>query len=212
MGISLKGEHLKRYKDIAALFMKYGRSELVKNAGLEDALVEAPVATPSEEKLAEQLAADLEKMGPTFIKVGQLLSTRADLLPLPYIEALARLQDRVGPFPFMEVEAIVSAELGVRLSKAFAEFEPEPVAAAVDEPSDAARSTVQLSEEEQAFFGATLEEGAAEAGEAAEGVETAGVSSGTDEAEPIEAERDAAVEPSSAGEPQDPPRPEGDRP
>src|SRR5216683_3278033 len=46
------------------------------------------------------------------------------------IEALARLQDRVGPFPFMEVEAIVSAELGVRLSKAFAEFEPEPVAAA----------------------------------------------------------------------------------
>jgi ubiquinone biosynthesis protein len=130
MGISVSGEHLKRYKDIAALFMKYGRSELVKNAGLEEALVEAPVATPSEEKLAEQLAADLEKMGPTFIKVGQLLSTRADLLPLPYIEALARLQDRVGPFPFMEVEAIVSAELGVRLSKAFAEFEPEPVAAA----------------------------------------------------------------------------------
>lgn len=130
MGISLRGEHLKRYKDIAALFMKYGRSELVKNAGLEEALVEAPVATPSEEKLAEQLAADLEKMGPTFIKVGQLLSTRADLLPLPYIEALARLQDRVGPFPFMDVEAIVSAELGVRLSKAFAEFETEPLAAA----------------------------------------------------------------------------------
>jgi len=130
MGISVSGEHLKRYKDIAALFMKYGRSELVKNAGLEEALVEAPLATPSEEKLAEQLAADLEKMGPTFIKVGQLLSTRADLLPLPYIEALARLQDRVGPFPFMEVEAIVSAELGVRLTKAFAEFEPEPVAAA----------------------------------------------------------------------------------
>jgi len=130
MGISLSGEHLKRYKDIAALFMKYGRSELVKNAGLEEALVEAPVATPSEEKLAEQLAADLERMGPTFIKVGQLLSTRADLLPLPYIEALARLQDRVGPFPFMDVEAIVSAELGVRLSKAFSEFEPEPLAAA----------------------------------------------------------------------------------
>src|ERR1043165_7296794 len=131
MGISLKGEHLKRYKDIAALFMKYGRSEMVKNAGLEEAAATEPAAVaPSEEKLAEQLAADLEKMGPTFIKIGQLLSTHADLLPLPYMDALARLQDKVEPFPFLDVEGIVSAELGVRLSKAFSEFETEPVAAA----------------------------------------------------------------------------------
>jgi predicted unusual protein kinase regulating ubiquinone biosynthesis (AarF/ABC1/UbiB family) len=130
MGITLKGEHLKRYKDIAALFMKYGRSDLVKNAGLEEVAAPEAVATPKESELGEQLAADLERLGPTFIKVGQLLSTRADLLPLPYMEALARLQDRVGPFPFLEVEGIVSAELGVRLSKAFAEFDPEPVAAA----------------------------------------------------------------------------------
>ena len=130
MGISLKGEHLKRYKDIAALFMKYGRSDLVKNAGLEDVGAPETVATPDEKDLGAQLAADLEKLGPTFIKVGQLLSTRADLLPLPYMEALARLQDKVGPFPFLEVETIVSAELGVRLSKAFSEFEEEPVAAA----------------------------------------------------------------------------------
>jgi ubiquinone biosynthesis protein len=131
MGISLKGEHVKRYKDIAALFMKYGRSELVRNAGLEDvAAPEVAAAAPAETELAQQLAADLEKMGPTFIKIGQLLSTRADLLPTPYMEALARLQDKVGPFPFMEVEAIVSSELGVRLSKAFSEFETDPVAAA----------------------------------------------------------------------------------
>jgi predicted unusual protein kinase regulating ubiquinone biosynthesis (AarF/ABC1/UbiB family) len=130
MGISLKGEHLKRYRDIAALFMKYGRSELVKKAGLEEAAVDGPVVAPSEEKLAEHLAADLEKMGPTFIKLGQLLSTRADILPLSYMEALARLQDKVEPFPFMDVEAIVSAELGVRLSKAFSEFVQVPVAAA----------------------------------------------------------------------------------
>jgi ubiquinone biosynthesis protein len=130
MGISLKGEHLKRYKDIAALFMKYGRSDLVKNAGLEDAATPEAVATPNEKDLGTHLAADLEKLGPTFIKLGQLLSTRADLLPLPYMEALARLQDKVEPFPFLEVETIISAELGVRLSKAFSEFEPEPVAAA----------------------------------------------------------------------------------
>jgi ubiquinone biosynthesis protein len=130
MGISLKGEHLKRYKDIAALFMKYGRSELVKNAGLEEVATSDPVTPPGEEELPQQLAADLERMGPTFVKIGQLLSTRPDLLPLPYMEALARLQDKVGPFPFLEVEKIVTSELGVRLSKAFSEFEEEPVAAA----------------------------------------------------------------------------------
>ena len=79
---------------------------------------------------AEELATDLEKLGPTFIKLGQLLSTRADLLPAPYLEALTRLQDHIEPFPYEEVDRIVSGELGVRISKAFAEFDPQPLAAA----------------------------------------------------------------------------------
>jgi ubiquinone biosynthesis protein len=131
MGISLKPEYLKRYKDIAWLFMKYGRSDLVKQAGLEDALGDdssAVVQTPMPE--AEELSKDLEKMGPTFVKLAQLLSTRADLLPVPYLDALARLQDDVAPFSFSEVEQIVADELGVRLSKAFSEFEATPLAAA----------------------------------------------------------------------------------
>jgi hypothetical protein len=78
----------------------------------------------------ESLATDIENLGPTFIKLAQLLSTRADLLPQPYIEALTRLQDKVGPFPFTEVEEIVCNELGVRISKAFSHFESQPVAAA----------------------------------------------------------------------------------
>lgn len=130
MGISLKPEHLKRYRDIAWLFMKYGRSDLVKQAGLEDALagevVEAQVSVPE----AAELSKDLEKMGPTFVKLAQLLSTRADLLPAPYLEALARLQDDVEPFSFKEVEEIVTEELGVRLSKAFSSFEAQAIAAA----------------------------------------------------------------------------------
>lgn len=133
MGISLKPEHLKRYKDIAWLFMKYGRSDLVKQVGLEAALPhedEAGPATELAEPKAEELASDFEKMGPTFIKLAQLLSTRADLLPFPYLEALARLQDNVGPFSFAEVEEIVTAELGVRISKAFSEFDETPIAAA----------------------------------------------------------------------------------
>lgn len=131
MGISLKTEHLKRYRDIAWLFMKYGRSDLVKQAGLDETLKDddGPIAETGMAK-AEDLATDLEKMGPTFIKLAQLLSTRADLIPGPYLDALARLQDNVEPFSYDEVEQIVSDELGVRISKAFTEFEQVPMAAA----------------------------------------------------------------------------------
>jgi ubiquinone biosynthesis protein len=131
MTLSLKAPHVKRYKDIARLFMKYGRGDLVRKAGLEDALDKADdVAMDPAVPLAEQLAADLERLGPTYVKIGQLLSTRADLLPLPFLEALSRLQDNVEPFPFEDVEDAVRTELGVRISKAFSEFDPEPVAAA----------------------------------------------------------------------------------
>ena len=128
--VSLKPERLKRYKDVALLLVKYGRSDLVKQAGLEDSLELDEHALAETRPAAEELAADLEKLGPTFIKLGQLLSTRADLLPAPYLEALARLQDHIEPFPFEEVDRIVSGELGVRLSKAFADFDPVPLAAA----------------------------------------------------------------------------------
>jgi ubiquinone biosynthesis protein len=131
MGISLKPQHLKRYKDIAWLLIKYGRSDLVKTAGLDEAILEEDQKVSDDApRQAKELADDLEQRGPTFIKLGQLLSTRPDMLPLPYIEALARLQDKVEPFAYEEVERIVNTELGVRLSKAFAEFDREPMAAA----------------------------------------------------------------------------------
>ena len=132
MGISLNPEHLKRYKDIAALFFKYGRSDLVKSAGLEDAILLDEQANGNSRKApdAKELVQDLEAMGPTYVKLGQLLSTRADLIPEPYLDALARLQDDVEPISFEEVEEVVTSELGVRLSKAFAEFNPKPIAAA----------------------------------------------------------------------------------
>ena len=128
--VSLKPERLKRYKDVAMLMVKYGRSDLVKQAGLEESLELDEIMLQETAPEAEELAHDLEKLGPTFIKLGQLLSTRADLLPGPYLEALSRLQDQIEPFPYEEVDRIVSGELGVRLSKAFAEFEREPLAAA----------------------------------------------------------------------------------
>ena len=130
MAISLKPMHLKRYKDIAWLLVKYGREDFVSRTGLKEDLAEEDGLPAAGTPKAEELAKDLEKLGPTFIKIGQLLSTRADLLSAPYLEALSRLQDSVEPFSFAEVEEIVTTELKVRISKAFAEFEAIPVAAA----------------------------------------------------------------------------------
>lgn len=109
----------------------------MKSSGLEKVFdkEEHPERSESQPPLlinpkAEELAVDLEKMGPIYIKLGQLLSTRNDLLPPEYVEALTRLQDKLQPFSFAEVEKIVEEELGVRISKAFIEFDAKPVASA----------------------------------------------------------------------------------
>ncbi len=136
MGISLHPRHLKRYGALAKRLIKYGKSDFVRNAGLEKALTEdddvalSPNGASAAAEHAGELADDLERLGPTYIKLGQLLSTRSDFLPPAYMEALQRLQDKIEPFSFGEVEEIITSELGVRLSKAFAEFDPEPLAAA----------------------------------------------------------------------------------
>jgi predicted unusual protein kinase regulating ubiquinone biosynthesis (AarF/ABC1/UbiB family) len=130
MGIKLDPQYLKRYKEIAGLLMKYGNSDLVKNAGLEEALKDDENLSREVKGTAEELAADLERLGPAYVKLGQILSTRGDLLPPPYLLALSRLQDNCEPFSYEEVEQIVTHELGVRLTKAFSEFNKEPLAAA----------------------------------------------------------------------------------
>ncbi|MDB6148809.1 MAG: putative unusual protein kinase, partial [Chthoniobacter sp.] len=129
MSISLSPTHLKRYKDVAMLLIKHGRGDLLKDAPIVDDALEYGAAPPVPAE-ARELADDLEKLGPTFIKLGQLISTRADFVPAAYMEALSRLQDHVEPFSYEEVEAIVSVEIGARLSKAFSNFERVPMAAA----------------------------------------------------------------------------------
>src|ERR1043166_7473398 len=130
MVLSLKPERLKRYKDVVALLVKYGRSDLVEHASTSLLHGKPASSALTAQPKADELADDLEKLGPTFIKLGQLLSTRGDLLPPPYLDALARLQDKIEPFPYEEVERIVSSELGGRISKLFLDFEKEPAAAA----------------------------------------------------------------------------------
>jgi ubiquinone biosynthesis protein len=126
--------HLGRYRDIGRLLLKYGRSDLARQVGLDATLAddldaESPEFADARAK-GDELAADLERLGPTFIKLGQLLSTRADLLPQPYLDGLARLQDSLAPFPYEVARDIVEDELGVRLSRVYDEFDETPIAAA----------------------------------------------------------------------------------
>ena len=114
-------ERLSRYIAFAGFLRKYGRVDLTSGA------TDAAVITAED---ARAFVRDVEALGPTFIKLGQVLSTRADLLAAPYVVALERLQDAVEPFPFEEVEATVTTELGAKLSKIFAEFEEVPIATA----------------------------------------------------------------------------------
>lgn len=129
LGMKLAPSHLRRYKEIAGLFLKHGRGDLLANAGFASGGEVLPPAGAIPAP-AEQLADDLEKLGPAFVKIGQLLSTRVDLLPPAYLAALGRLQDDVEPVAYEQMERTVQEELGIRISKAFETFERKPLAAA----------------------------------------------------------------------------------
>lgn len=137
MKFPLHPRYTARYVELARLLIKYGRSDLVTDIApnlmdeySDPTAVAAETASSASQEHADQLAADLERMGPTFIKLGQLLSTRVDLLPPAYTDALARLQDEVEPFAFADVKRIVETELGVSIGHAFTSFDERPLAAA----------------------------------------------------------------------------------
>ncbi len=122
-------EQTARYTEIARLIWKYRNAGIFSTAQLEvEDLGGDPLDIP--EGKPEEFANDLEAMGPTFVKMGQAMSTRPDLIPSAYSEALRRMQDDVGPVPFEEIRETVESELGVRLSKAFLRFDERPLASA----------------------------------------------------------------------------------
>jgi predicted unusual protein kinase regulating ubiquinone biosynthesis (AarF/ABC1/UbiB family) len=128
--MKLSASHFKRYRQIAALLWKYGRSDMVHQMASHEGFDVKELEVGKNGASPEHLADDLEAMGPTYVKIGQVLAGRPDIMPEAYRKALARLQDKVKPFPFEDVERIVMTELGVRLSKAFSRFDVEPIAAA----------------------------------------------------------------------------------
>ena len=130
--MSVLPDNLLRYRKFIGFMLKYWNSDLFHQTAAtaldenenEDKNAEVYDQSP------EELVDDLKKMGPTYIKLGQLLSTRPDLLPDAYLTALATLQDDVPPIPYEEVHKIVEEEIGTRISKAFSFFSEEPLASA----------------------------------------------------------------------------------
>ena len=130
----LKPRNLTRIRQVTTVFIRNGFEDVLQSfdllswMGLRRRRVKKP-----EERLqsrAENFRLTLEELGTTYIKLGQLLSTRPDLLPPVFIEELIRLQDRVEPVPFDGVRAVLEQELARPLDDVFARFDPEPVASA----------------------------------------------------------------------------------
>jgi predicted unusual protein kinase regulating ubiquinone biosynthesis (AarF/ABC1/UbiB family) len=129
--VSIRPKHLKRYQTVAWLLIKHGRSEMVKKSGLAD-LIDGVDDLMGRTDLgrAEDLARDLEAHGPTYIKLGQLLSTRVDLLPKEYIAALIKLQDDVKHEDFTRIRQQIESSLGTPLANIFRTFDENPLASA----------------------------------------------------------------------------------
>ncbi len=128
--------HLNRYRQIAEVMIGHGFGAILAQLGL-DSQLELPrrllhrkPAAQNGKTPAIHVRQALEELGPTFVKLGQILSTRPDLLPPAYLLELTRLQDAVPPAPWDGIQAILEEELGDSLEHLFAEFDPTPIAAA----------------------------------------------------------------------------------
>ncbi len=119
--------NIKRFKEIAWFLIKYGQTDLIKKIGLD---IPLNLQEPQKEVSAFDLSSDLQSLGPTYIKLGQLLSTQFNLLPEIYQKALINLQDDAETFPFSDVRKIIHEELGVKIEDIFQEFDIVPLAAA----------------------------------------------------------------------------------
>ena len=128
-----KTRNIGAYRDLLVLFTRYGRKDFKLTLTPDEILVADEPAgemEPDVQARAKAFAAALKQMGPTYVKFGQVLSTRPDIVPPEYIVELESLQDSVEPFSFADVEKTVEEELGVRISKAFESFDSTPLAAA----------------------------------------------------------------------------------
>ncbi len=131
MGIDQTYKNIQRLRQIATVFGAHGFSQVLEQIGLSK-LVSWDKKSVADEKLsvAIRLRMALDELGPTFIKLGQTLSLRADILPPDFIVELKKLQDDASPFSVEEVVEQIEKELGAKLSDVCDKFEDIPVGAA----------------------------------------------------------------------------------
>lgn len=127
----------KRLRHISVVLVRYGFSDIVQRMGLASALdkLGETLHLKEAENLAQmqtpqRIRAALQDLGPTFVKLGQLMSTRVDMFPPDWIEEFEQLQDHVAPADYQALYTQLEKDLGQRPETAFAKFEPEPLAAA----------------------------------------------------------------------------------
>ncbi|QDU62615.1 putative protein kinase UbiB [Planctomycetes bacterium Pan216] len=128
--------HVRRYRQILTVFFKYGFGDLLERLHLNPIKDLGRKLLPQQEgayelhSRAERIRMAIEELGPTFIKMGQILSTRPDLLPVELLEQMEKLQSDVPAFPMEDVRAIVEEELDAPLDTIFDRFDETPLAAA----------------------------------------------------------------------------------
>ena len=128
--MSILPEHLSHYSKFLSFMLKYWNSDLLHETASNALEKETEKEISDYDQSPEELVEDLKNMGPTYIKLGQLLSTRPDLLPDRYLKALTSLQDDLPTIPFKRVREIVEEEIGSKISKAFDTFQEKPLASA----------------------------------------------------------------------------------
>ena len=127
--------NIKRFAVISRIMVKHGLGEILQriferkdtsSKSGDDSTVLARTIYPSPHRIRRVL----EELGPTFVKLGQLMSTRADLFPPEYLEEFQKLQDRVPPVPFEDIKAVIEKEIKQPVSEVFVSIKQESLAAA----------------------------------------------------------------------------------
>lgn len=122
-------KHLRRYREIAGVLARHGWGWILGKLGVFERLGKHPDLMPGRQAPAH-IRQMLEELGPTFVKLGQILSTRPDIVPEPYISELAKLQDTAPTVPVDQIRAVIESEFGRPVAEMFQEFEDIPMAAA----------------------------------------------------------------------------------
>ncbi|MDF2926120.1 MAG: transporter [Paenibacillaceae bacterium] len=133
MKVGKRIRHLQRYREIAVAFVRNGFGYVVNELGFPETfpfLRQGERRDIHKKSIGERIRLLLEDLGPTFVKLGQIASTRPDLLPADVISELVRLQDKVPAFTYEEAVGIIEEELGSPVSEVFAHFPRIPIAAA----------------------------------------------------------------------------------